>query len=72
MFLRYVSFFTSSLIISLILLYYILAFCVIYPETTIGWFISCIICVVIKFGVAECFGPLSRGLLRLVIKDGKK
>ena len=67
---RYILFISITSGLSLFFFYYILAFCAIYPHTSIGWAISSLNVLLFKIGIAETAGPLFGGLLRKLDKDG--
>jgi hypothetical protein len=72
MLVRYIIFLVIYLAANAFFLYYIIIFCAIYPSTSLGWMISCVICLLFKFLIAEMFGPMMEGLIRKFVQDGDR
>jgi hypothetical protein len=64
---RYFVFLISYVIANLIIAYYILVFCAVFPLTSTGWIISSILALFVKFLFGQMLNPVFGGLFIKVI-----
>jgi hypothetical protein len=49
-------------------MYYIMAFCAVYPSTSIAWIYTVLNNIIMSWGVFQFVGPVSGGLVKAMVK----
>jgi hypothetical protein len=69
---RYIIFYTATIACTLMFMYYIMAFCAVYPKTSIAWIFQFINNLFMSWFVFQFVGPVSGGVVRKIVRKFPK
>jgi hypothetical protein len=69
---RYIIFYIATITCTLLFMYYIMAFCAVYPKTSTAWIYQFINNIFMSWIVFQFLGPVSGGIVRAIVRKYPK